>query len=116
MKSTFPKSSKIKIHGNDLISGYQYLKLIEDFKAYDESRKKHVKQLMEKIEFLSTEHPERAAFYRDWQNVRHYKKLLKDLSDVNERLLLRSIRLELRLEALMNRINELNAKIEPYGI
>ena len=116
MKSKPPKSSQIKIHGSDLISGHQYLKLIEDFKAYDEGRKKHVKQLMEKIEFLSTEHPERATFYRDWQSARHYKKLFKDLSDAHERLLSRSIRLELRLEALTSRINELNSKIGLYGI
>ena len=47
----FPKS-KISITPSDVISGSLYLKLIEDFKQYDNERKKYIKSLLDQIENL----------------------------------------------------------------
>lgn len=47
----FPKS-KISITPSDVISGSLYLKLIEDFKQYDNERKKYIKSLHDQIENL----------------------------------------------------------------
>ena len=47
----FPKS-KISITSSDVISGSLYLKLIEDYKQYDNERKKYIKSLLNQIENL----------------------------------------------------------------
>lgn len=47
----FPKS-KVPITSSDVISGSLYLKLIEDFKKYDNDRKNYIKSLLDQIENL----------------------------------------------------------------
>ena len=102
-----PKSSSIRIAPTDLVSGRQYLNLVNDFKAYDQRRNRYLRWLEERVEFLRKEHPERAEFYRAWQGARHYEKVIKSLSESHDRMLQRCASLESRLQTLLKRIDEL---------
>ena len=57
----FPKS-KVPITSSDVISGSLYLKLIEDFKQYDNERKKYIKSLLDQIDKLKYE-----IELKDWE-------------------------------------------------
>lgn len=107
MSTKMPMSSTIRISKSDVISGRMYLRLVNDFKTYDARRKQYIERLREHIGFLSEEHPEREAFYKDSDREKRLRMRLEELTAVNARLYRRTVELENRLGSLVARLDRM---------
>lgn len=110
---------KIRIHPNDLISGAMYLKLIRDYKRYDEKQKEWIERLQKKLDFFEWENEDLRMALDEVENGRFtklrdkitnqrlslsaYHAQISQLKEENERLTVKLEQLSLLLEALNQR-------------
>lgn len=84
----------IRIGPNDVIKGSMYLKLIEDYKAYDKRQKEIIKRLQaenawlkDEIKYVADGNADALKVFEQRGLIRSLKKKLKDLRTENQRQL-----------------------------
>lgn len=89
-----------KIRPTDLVSGVLYLKLIEDYKAYDKEQKKLIRKLQDKLNNLSQRDPELMKYAQRHELFKSLQDTIHKLRKENEELLIRVVELQKRVTEL----------------
>jgi len=74
-----------------------YLKLVEEYKAYDARQKQIIKRLQTDLDYLVFENPDSEKYLRQAREMRVLQERLHRLRQENERLLCRVVQLEKEL-------------------
>lgn len=91
------------IQPTDLISGAQYLKLLNDYKAYDKEQKKVIRKLQDKVNYLTKKDPELMKYMQRKELFHQLGQTIHKLRQDNEELIIRIAQLEQRLAELTHK-------------
>ncbi len=86
--------TKMKIQPNDTVSGAMYLKLIEDYRAYDARQKKIIKRLQTDLDYLMFENPGGGKALDMKRELEILRKRVAQLRKDNEALLCRVVNMQ----------------------
>ncbi len=88
------RRAELKIRPNDVISGSMYLKLIEDYRAYDARQKKVIRRLQTDLDYLMFENPGSVKTLGLKHEVETLRKRVAQLRKDNEALLCRVVNMQ----------------------
>lgn len=79
----------MRVRPGDIISGAMYLKLVEDYKAYDARQKKAIRRLQTDLDYLMFENPGSGKALDMKRELETLRKRVAQLRKDNEALLCR---------------------------
>lgn len=88
------------IKPTDIISGAQYLKLLNNYKAYDKEQKKVIRKLQDKVNYLTQRDPELMKYMQRKDLFHQLNQTIHKLRQDNEELIIRVAQLEQKLAEL----------------
>lgn len=77
----------MRVRPDDIISGAAYLKLVEDYKAYDARQKKVIKRLQTDLDYLMFENPDSMKSLDRKRELEALRKRVAQLRKDNEELI-----------------------------
>lgn len=89
-----------KILPTDTVSGALYLKLINDYKAYDKEQKKLIRKLQDKLNNLTQKDPALMKYAQRYELFKSLQDTIHKLRKENEELLIRIVELQKRVTEL----------------